>query len=192
MAKSGAKASGRALKVYRTPIGFYDAYVAAPSQKAALAAWGTAKNLFAREAAEMVTDPALTAAPLAHPGEVIRLARGSAAEHVSALGALPRTVPKSKRPVPPAEAAQARKLASKTPRPPKPSGAALELAQAALEAAHSRGRDRLRDIAERERVLAAERARAEAELASEIERREADLRRAKTDHIAALGEWRRA
>lgn len=28
------------LKVYRTPIGFHDAYVAAPSQKAALKAWG--------------------------------------------------------------------------------------------------------------------------------------------------------
>ena len=29
------------LKVYRTPIGFHDAYVAAPSQKAALDAWGS-------------------------------------------------------------------------------------------------------------------------------------------------------
>jgi hypothetical protein len=27
------------LKVFRTPIGFHDAYVAAPSQKAALEAW---------------------------------------------------------------------------------------------------------------------------------------------------------
>jgi hypothetical protein len=27
------------LKVFRTPIGFHDAYVAAPSKKAALAAW---------------------------------------------------------------------------------------------------------------------------------------------------------
>ena len=28
------------LNVYRTPIGFHDAYVAAPSQHAALLAWG--------------------------------------------------------------------------------------------------------------------------------------------------------
>ncbi len=30
----------RKLKVFRTPAGFHDAYVAAPSRKAALAAWG--------------------------------------------------------------------------------------------------------------------------------------------------------
>ena len=52
-----------ALKVYRTPIGFHDAYVAAPSQKAALQAWGSDANLFARGVAELVTDPALTAEP---------------------------------------------------------------------------------------------------------------------------------
>ena len=46
----------RALKVYRTPIGFHDAYVAAPSQKAALAAWGADANLFARGSAEQVTE----------------------------------------------------------------------------------------------------------------------------------------
>lgn len=63
------------LKVFRTPAGFHDAYVAAPSQKAALAAWGSNANLFARGLAEVVTDPALTAAPLARPGEVIRVAR---------------------------------------------------------------------------------------------------------------------
>lgn len=34
----------RKLKVYRTPIGFHDAYVAAPSQKAALEAWGVETN----------------------------------------------------------------------------------------------------------------------------------------------------
>lgn len=50
----------RALKVYRTPIGFHDAYVAAPSQKAALAAWGTKKNLFARGDAGIVTDAKLS------------------------------------------------------------------------------------------------------------------------------------
>ncbi len=76
----------RALKVYRTAIGFHDAYVAAPSMKAALAAWGTDKNLFARGAAELVEDRALTAEPLSHPGEVVRVLRGSAADHVQALG----------------------------------------------------------------------------------------------------------
>lgn len=75
----------RKLKVYRTPIGFHDAYVAAPNQKAALKAWGSDADLFARGVAELVTDAALTADPLAHPGEVIRVRRGSAAENVAAL-----------------------------------------------------------------------------------------------------------
>ena len=75
------------LKVYRTPIGFHDAYVAATSQKAALKAWGADADLFARGAAEVVTDPGLIDAPLAHPGEVIRVLRGTEAQHIKALGA---------------------------------------------------------------------------------------------------------
>lgn len=72
------------LKVFRTPIGFHDAYVAAPSQKAALEAWGADADLFARGVAEVVTDPELAEEPLANPGEVIRKLRGTAAEHVAA------------------------------------------------------------------------------------------------------------
>lgn len=63
------------LKVYRTPVGFHDAYVAAPSQKAALEAWGSEADLFARGVAERVTDPALEAMPLSRPGEVIKVMR---------------------------------------------------------------------------------------------------------------------
>lgn len=51
------------LKVFRTPAGFHDAYVAAPSQKAALKAWGSEADLFARGIAEKVTDPKLMEAP---------------------------------------------------------------------------------------------------------------------------------
>jgi hypothetical protein len=69
----------RALKVFRTPVGFYDAIVAAPSQKAALAAWGTTTNLFASGDACVVEDPALQAEALAHPGEVIKKSRGDVA-----------------------------------------------------------------------------------------------------------------
>ena len=75
----------RKLKVFRTPIGFHDAYVAASSRKAALAAWGADADLFARGVAEEVTDPTLTAAPLARPGEVVRVVRGTMAEHLAAL-----------------------------------------------------------------------------------------------------------
>lgn len=72
------------LKVFRTTIGFHDAYIAAPSKAAALRAWGASTDLFAMGAAEAVTDPALTAAPLAEPGTVIRLSRGSVPDHLAA------------------------------------------------------------------------------------------------------------
>lgn len=72
------------LKVFRTPIGFHDAYVAAPSQKAALEAWGSHADLFARGVADVVTDEDLMTEPLANPGQVIRRVRGSEAEHLAA------------------------------------------------------------------------------------------------------------
>lgn len=81
----------RRLKVFRTPIGFHDAYVAAPSRKAALAAWGTDADLFARGTAEEVTEARLTAEPLKRPGEVIRVSRGDLAAQLKALG--PRKKP---------------------------------------------------------------------------------------------------
>jgi hypothetical protein len=76
----------RRLKVFRTSIGFHDAYVAVPSQKAALQAWGANKDLFAIGFAAVVTDPALTAEPLARPGTVIKRLRASTEEQLSAAG----------------------------------------------------------------------------------------------------------
>jgi hypothetical protein len=74
------------LKVYRMAVGFHDAYVAAPSQKAAIEAWGSDKDVFARGHAELVDDPALVEEPLARPGEVVKRLRGTAAEQMAALG----------------------------------------------------------------------------------------------------------
>ena len=79
------------LKVYRTPIGFHDAYVAAPSQKAALEAWGSDSNLFAQGIAEQVADSELMKDALERPGEVIRKLRGSKQEQdQAAKSAKPR------------------------------------------------------------------------------------------------------
>ena len=39
--------AGRKLKVFQAQFGFYDTIVAAPSQAAALRAWGVNQNLFA-------------------------------------------------------------------------------------------------------------------------------------------------
>lgn len=177
----------RALKVYRTAVGFHDAYVAAPSMKAALAAWGTDKDLFARQAAELVEDPTLTAEPLAHPGEVIRKLRGSAAEHVKALGKMP--CPRAAKPAS-AQEAEASPL-KPPPRPPKPSDEEVGLARDALENAKTRARNRLDELAVREQALVDERHRVERELSEMQRRREAELREAEQSYAAALAAWRK-
>jgi hypothetical protein len=93
--------AAKKLKVFKTTIGFHDAYVAAPSQKAALAAWGSDHNLFATGAAEQISDAALTAEPLAKPGEVIKKVRGSVGDHLAALTKTDRPRRSTKAPLPP-------------------------------------------------------------------------------------------
>ena len=133
MAKKPAK-----LKVFRTPAGFHDAYVAAPSQKAALKAWGSDADLFARGVAEVVTDEALTAEPLANPGTVIKRSRGSAEEQIAEASKqtarTPREAPTKSEETSPAPAKPKRK-----PRP-RPSRAALNDAEAAIAETEERQR----------------------------------------------------
>lgn len=118
----------KALKVFRTPIGFHDAYVSAPTKKAALEAWGSHRNLFALGEAEQVTDPKLMRAPLATPGVVVKVSRGTIAQQLQAL--------------PPDDKVRAQKQAAprassqKTAAPkkviPRPSRAKLDRAEASL------------------------------------------------------------
>lgn len=175
----------RKLKVFRTAAGFHDAYVAAPSRKAALAAWGAERDLFARGVAEEVSDPALMAEPLARPGEVIKRSRGSAAEQFAALPASkPKTKTKTKKRAAKAEPAS---------RPvPKPSRDALDAAQEAIDAAERDWRTVQRDLTARQKALDRER-REEAE---RHEQALADLERAKRvaqdDYDAAEAHWRGA
>jgi len=164
----------RRLKVFRTTIGFHDAYVAAPSRRAALEIWGTDKNLFATEAAEEVTDPELMAEPLEHPGEVIRKTRGSLADQLKAAG-----------PVQHATAALGKKQARR--RSP-PSRSQLEKAEKALEEFDQRAGSCLAELQERERALAEERARIEASLKTRREKLEA--RRVRED-AAFRAKWAR-
>jgi len=125
----------RKLKVFRTAIGFHDAYVAASSRKAALEAWGADADLFARGVAEEVTDPKLGKEALAHPGEVIRVSRGGLSEH---LKALPKRKKAGKRKAneTPAEKSSKPKKATK-PKPP-PRRDKVDAAEQALEAARSK------------------------------------------------------
>ncbi len=170
----------RKLKVFRTAAGFNDAYVAAPSRKAALAAWGAGADLFARGAAEQVTDEALMAEPLKRPGEVIMKSRGGLADQLKALG--PRKTGK-------ARAAKADDKPAPRKRTKPPSRAALDKAEAALEAADKRHAADLGKLqAERdaiERKIETLQTR-QAKERDKLERRERDAREAYRD---ALARW---
>lgn len=168
------------LKVYRTAAGFHDAYVAAPSMKAALAAWGTDKDLFARGAAELVTDPALSAEPLAHPGTVIRRVRGSAEEQIAALG----RVPKSPSP------STARKAPPERRKPPKPDRELLDLAEQASDSLAARQADERAGLAEEEQALARRKRALKHKHAEELAAAKARITRERKAYDAALADWR--
>lgn len=141
------------LKVFVVPIGFHDAYVAAPSRKAALAAWGSDHDLFARGIAREVTDPSLTAEPLASPGTVIKRSRGSAKDHVAAL---PPDAPRTTKTA--GKSVESRKTHAVTAKPePRPSRDGLDAAERALREAERRHRAEDRDIAQRQAALDRER-----------------------------------
>src|SRR6266478_6570984 len=78
----------RKLKVFRTHLGFYDLLVAAPSQKAALEAWGASPHIFAQGFAAVETDPRLVRAALEKPGVVLKRQFGSKGEFQESAGAL--------------------------------------------------------------------------------------------------------
>ncbi len=163
----------RALKLFRTAIGFHDAYVAAPSRKAALEAWGTDKNLFARGVAEQVDDPELFDRLSETPGEVFRRARGSAKDHHAAL---------------PAKLPTARK-ASREPKPPKPSNDDVRKARAALDALEKEQVTEAAALRRREAELARERRAMEQEHASALDDAQHILEDAQRDYDRAIAKW---
>ena len=172
-------AMARKLKVFRTPAGFHDAYVAAPSRKAALAAWGADADLFARGVAEEVTDPKLMEEPLARPGEVVKRSRGTAAEQLAAAPAMVRKATRA-----------AKKDAAPAGRPPRPSRAALDAAEEAVADAERRhGRER-REIAARIEQLERERAALVTSQEAEAAELEAKREKAEAAYRKAVAAWR--
>jgi hypothetical protein len=65
------------LKVYQTQLGFYDAIIAAPSQKAAAAAWRAGMERFRHGFAHVTEEPDAVKAAIARPGTVLRRPVGS-------------------------------------------------------------------------------------------------------------------
>lgn len=159
-------------------VGFHDAYVAAPTQKAAIAAWGADDDVFRRGTAELVTDPNLAKEPLARPGEVVKRLRGTAAEQIAALG---EAEP------PPRAAAKGEAKARPKPRPRRD---ALAAAEAALEDAEARHGETLKELTDREAKLARERKALETKQRRERERLEARRDTAETAYEAAMRRWR--
>jgi hypothetical protein len=177
------------LKVFRTPIGFHDAYVAAPSRKAALEAWGADSNIFAQGIAEEVSDPKLMEEPLASPGKVIRRVRGSADEHFAELE---RGPPKGKKAARKEEdGGNVVELKPKSRPKPKPSREELDAADEALEKAERKQRRKLGEIDEKMREL--ERRRRELQRRHEEERDALANKRdkAKAAYDRALRDWKR-
>lgn len=174
------------LKVFRTPIGFHDAYVAAPSQKAALEAWGADSNLFAQGIAEQVDDPKLMEEPLANPGKVLKKVRGSVDEHFAELDRAPTRKAK-----PPAEDAVAGpKSKSNAKIRPKPSRDDLDAAEEALEKAEKKQRKALRKLDEKIEALQRERRELQRRHESERDKLAAKQERARSAYDRAMREWK--
>lgn len=174
----------RKLKVFRTPIGFHDAYVAAPSRKAALEAWGADADLFARGVAEEVTDDGLMAEALADPGKVVRKVRGTMAEHLAALPADPERTPRA------GAKSDAKAPSAPVEKGPRPDRNELAAAEQALSDAEDEHAAILADIGEREAALSRERREAERAYSRSTERLTNARDRAESRYKAALAEWR--
>lgn len=177
----------RKLKVFRTPTGFHDAYVAASSRKAALKAWGTDVDLFARGAAEEVADPDLMEEALSRPGEVIRKARGTTEEHFTALPDKPSRSNKKDDAAPTKTKTKAKAKAKPKRRP---SRVKLDEAEQAIEVEDDRYEAARRALADREAALRAERQALDAE--HERERKQLEDRRSEqeTRYKRAVKTWR--
>ena len=180
-----AKERKQKLKVFRTPIGFHDAYVAAPSQKAALEAWGADSNIFAQGIAEQVTDPKLMEDALANPGKVIKKVRGSADEHFAELERAPARKKAGKTDGPSPQPSPARRERGR-----KPSREELDAADEALETAEKKQRKALRKIDEK--IQALEQERRELQQRNEAERDKLTNKRdrARSAYDRAMQKWR--
>lgn len=126
------KASSR-LKVYMTQIGFHNWLVAAPNQKAALAAWDVRENLFAIGSASVVSDPDCIALAMKTPGEPVAVDSKSALSKATKVLRLDEHRSR-KQPAKSAPVHQPKDPPKPAPRKRKVDRSKLDRAEAALEA----------------------------------------------------------
>lgn len=161
-----AKAPARRLKVFQAQFGFYDTVVAAPSQAAALRAWGIHQNLFADGRASITDDAQAVEAALAHPETPLRRAVGSADPFALEPTSLPKV------PDTPTKKAVKPALKAKPAPPPKPPAdrTALDAAEAKLGMLDEARKREEADFRRRQDELDAQRDAAQADY---VERRKA-------------------
>lgn len=145
-----AKPRSRRLKVFQAQIGFYDTVVAAPSQAAALRAWGVRQNLFAEKRAQLADDPDAVAAALAYPETPLKRPLGSGDPFALEPANLPKAPPAPRR-------GRATPAKAQTPQAPPPTD------RSRLDHAE----DAVRDLDERRRREEAELRRRQADLDAE-------------------------
>lgn len=165
------KVAASRLKVFQAQFGFYDSIVAAPSQPAALRAWGTHQNLFAAGQASLTTDAAAVEAALKHPNVPLRRAVGTD----GAFEVEPTGIPV----VPDAAKPKAARHASRASKPkqrqqkPRPDRSALNAAERALVELEARRKEEETDFQRRQRELDTEVAKADKQY--QERRRELDV-----------------
>lgn len=171
------------LKVFQAHLGFYDTVVAAPSQAAAMRAWGLHRNVFADGQARITTDEAAVAAATAQPEVVLKRPVGSDGPFEVDPTSLPeipdappgKPVAKTGRPAP-----------AKPSRPPADRGK-LEEAEAALRALDQRRKAEEAAFARRQAALDAEREAAEERYAEERRVASAQVSKARDAYRKAGG-----
>ncbi|MGK7867672.1 hypothetical protein [Falsiroseomonas sp. E2-1-a20] len=151
-------AKARKLKVFQAHFGFYDTIVAAPSQAAAMQAWGVHRNVFDDGRAKLTTEEAAVAAANAHPGTVLKRPVGSDGPFEVEPTSLPELpdVPHGK-----ATRRTGKPAATKAPPPPPSDRSMLSKAEAALRAVDERRKAEEAELDERQAALDAEMAAAE-------------------------------
>jgi hypothetical protein len=154
-----AKARSRKLKVFQAQFGFYDTVVAAPSQAAALRAWGTHQNLFASGDARVTTDEAAVKAAIEHPETPLRRAVGSNDPFEVEPRSLPNVPDAPKRP-PPAKA-KAKPASTAKARPPA-DRSRLDAAEKALRDLDVRRKAEEADLRREEEALEDKKSKAQA------------------------------
>jgi hypothetical protein len=134
----------RALKIFKTHIGFYDLIVAAPSMKAAAEAWEAHPRIFAQGFAAETKEPEAVKAAAEQPGVVLRRPHGESGPYKA----------QPDRPAPPKVAARQKQKDAKAKKDREREEKARKRAEAAAERrAKAAAKAELADIEQKEAKL---------------------------------------